>query len=751
MNDAENPGSQPALDFRQRTRWIWRVIWRGKPLILACLLLILVPVILFLQQATKRYTAEAKIVIEAPETADILADRGLSVARQRLSEAVVQTEADLIASSLLARRVVARLHLDTDPEFNLKLRDPRPLEQFLAALNPLSWIPESWLSSSDDFRAMAPSARTEMELARITRRFAAGLSVRAQRRSYIISVQYTAESREKAALIANTVAELYVLDRLEASFDEARRVSGWLGERLEILQKDLAAAEAAVEDFRSKNGLRRRTERQTTVSDQQLSELNSRLVLARADMAQKQARLDQVRTLVRTRGSVDTSSDVLQSLLIQRMREQESSKSRELSEAIKTYGDRHPRIVGLRADLDELRAKIAMEIERIATSMGNDLEVSSAGVASLERELNGLRRQSNVAGEAEIRLRELERQAEASKSLYEAFLARFKREAEQERMQRANARIVSTAEIPLVHSFPPSRSILGLAVLMALLGGAGLVLLLERLDNAVRSADDAEALTGLPTLAMIPLQRTRTGDRPIDMVLERPHSALADGVRSLRTALDIKAGSLEQRVIVVTSSVPKEGKTFVSLCLAFLFAKVEERVLLIDGDVYRPRLHAALGLECERGLTQVLNGEASFDEVVVPKIAGLLDFLPVGRVQQATDMLQAQPLEELIAELARRYDRIVIDTPPVLAVADTRVLARLADQVVYLVKWNATPRDAVRNGIKLLRGAGANLFGIALSQVDQRKHSRYGYGDYGHYYGRYQDYYGESGADAGRR
>ncbi|MEI7609651.1 MAG: polysaccharide biosynthesis tyrosine autokinase [Rhodospirillaceae bacterium] len=547
---------------------------------------------------------------------------------------------------------------------------------------------------------------------------------------------------EKAALIANTFAEMYVLDRLEASFEEARRISLWLGGRLEALQKDVVTSESAVEHFRSEHSLRLSSERRVTISDQQLSELNSRLVIARADLAQKQARLAQVRSISHSHSGIDASSDVLQSQLIQRLREQESLKSRELSEAMKTYGERHPRLVGLRADLSDLRGKIASEIDKIATSFASDVEVAAAGAQSLERALEQVRVQTNTAGEVAIRLRELERQAEASKSLYETFLTRFKNEGEQGQMRRANARVVSSASIPLHPSYPKPLRVLALVILLSLAGGLGIVFVLDRIDNAIRSAEEAEEVTGLPMLGMVPVQRG-LGERPVDTVLQHPRSALADGVRSIRTALLTSDAPDPGRIILVTSSEPKEGKTFVSLCLALMFSKTDERVLLIDSDIYRPRLHLTLEVDGERGLAQVLTGELPFDEAVQLKLRDSIDFLPAGRTDSLTEVLQEQQIKPLLAELLKRYDRIIIDSPPVLAVADTRVLARLVHRVIYLVRWNATSRDAVRNGIKLLRAAGGHLYGVALSQVDQRKHSRYGYRDYGQYYGRYRDYYGE--------
>ena len=730
-------------DVRERIRWAWRVIWLGKGMILACLALALVPAVMYVQQLTPRYTAEATILIEAPDTGDTLLER--SAMRARVNDAMVQTEAEVLESSPLAQRVIAKLGLDRDPEFNVALRKPKPLDQFLSMLNPVSWLPDSWRSGQLVEGSLTPAARAEMERARITRTFLSRLNVKAQRRAFIITVQFTSESREQAARIANTLADLYVLDRLEAGFEETRRVSTWLGERLDSLRRDVVAAETAAEEFRSANGLRRKTERQGTITDQQLSDLSSRLVMARTDLAQKQARLDQVRALARGRGSVETAIDVLQSPLIQRLREQEVTLQREISEASKTYAERHPRLVGIRADLAELRGKISNEIEKIAASVVNEVEVASTGVRTLEREMETLRRRTDVAGEAEVKLRELERQADAGRAIYEAFLSRFKREAEQERIQRANARVLSPADIPVRPSYPNKQSMLLVVTLFALAAGVGLVFLLERMESVLRSADESEILTGLPTLAMIPMlsRAARRAAHPEEEVIGRPRSPVADAVRSLRTTLIVGEHGDQGKVIAITSSVPKEGKSFVAISLARLFARAEQRVLLIDADVYRPRVHSAIGFDGERGLVHILQGEGGFDELVVRDTVAGMDVLPAGHSSvRPEEALTGPAMARLLEELSERYDRIVIDTPPVLAVADTRVIAPLVNRVVYLVKWNSTPREAVRNGVKLLREARAPLAGVVLSQVDQQKHARYGYGDYGQYYGRYREYYG---------
>lgn len=734
-----------AVQISDKVRWARGVLWRGKGLLLAVLLLLVVPTFVYLQQVKPQFTAGAEILIEAPDGSDTLLDRN-NPSRARLTDASILTESQVLASTPLVRRVIEKLKLDQDPEFNARLRKTSGFSQAMQYLNPVNWVPEDWRGSTADQAGLSPEALAEVEQARITGTFLSRLVVRPQRRSFVIEIAFTSESREKAAKIINTLADLYVLDRLEAGFDETRRITSWLSERLEGLRRDVSVAEAAAEVFRAANGLRRTSERQGTVSDQQLTELNSRLVLGRADMAQKQARLEQVRALTRGRGNVETAYDVLQSPLIQRLREQEVNLQREMSEALKTYGDRHPRLIALRADMAEMQTRIRQEVEKVAASVANELEVSATGVRALERSIGDLRKVSDSAGGAEIRLRELERDAEASRQLYESFLGRFKRDSEQDGIQRANARVLSPATVPTAPSYPRKPPILVGVFLLALALGTGLLFLLEKLDRAVRSSDEAEDLTGLPVFAAVPLRRQK-GDAILeDEVVLRPRSALADAFRTLRTGLVLSDdASATAKVVMITSSVPEEGKSFAALSLARLFAKSGERVLLIDGDLHRPRLHKSLKTAGDIGLIQVLNGEASFEPTIIRDTVGGLDFLAAGKASVAlqAEMFNGTAMPDLLTELRSRYDRIILDAPPTLAVADTRLLACMADKVLYMIRWNKTPRDAVRAGIKLLRESRAPLAGVALSKVDARKHARYGYGDYGQYYGRYGAYYSE--------
>lgn len=725
--------------FRRRARWALGVVSRGRWIIVAVFLLMLAPAITYLYKAERLYTARVSVLIEAPDIGDNLLER--SYGKSRLNEAAVQTEADIMQSRALAEKVIGTLDLDQDPEFNTTLRPPSLIGEIVSAINPLPYL----VGQTSGEQALSPEGKDRVLRSRIEGMFLSRLLVTTSRRSYVVTIDFTANNGEKAARIANTLADMYIVDRLDVSLEETRRANQWLSQRLEELRHDVAIAEQAAEGFRSKHNLAsvRKGDRQQSVLDQQLVELNSRLVLARSDYAQRQARSAQLRA----GGAVETSSDVLQSSLIQRLREQEASTQRELSEALKSYGEQHPRIIGLRADLQELRSKIGQEISKVGVSLTADTEASRAAVQSLEQQIKDLQKGSNTAGEYELQLRELERQAETSRSLYESFLGRYKRDAEQESIQRANARVLSEAAIPVRPSSPRQMRVIALAFMMSLVGGVGLVFLLDRLNGRIRSAEEVEQITDLPLLASIPWVKSAKKEALAHAILDAPRSGLANAFRSLRAVLDAPqrgTGRQGGKVTLVTSSVPGEGKSFVSRNLAMALAAVGRRVLVIDGDLLRPTQHLLCEVAPEKGLTQALLDPALDPmSLLIRDERGGFDLLPAGKIEVFSgNALASGHFETVLATLASHYDRIVIDASPCLATTDAQALCAVSDGVVFVVKWNETPRDAVLAALAYLDKVGARVTGIALSQVKLPANGRRGYGSYGYYgsYGAYDGY-----------
>lgn len=743
VGGVERSGTEASETFRRKFRWALGVMGRGKWVILGSVLLVTSPTIVYLYKAERLYTAHVEVLIEAPEIGDNLLER--SYGKSRLTEASIQTEADILGSASLAARVVEKLGLARDPEFNAALRPPSPWAEVLNAVNPLPFLTGQRAGEQE----LSPDGRARLDQTRIQGAVISRLTVKSRRRSFVITADFTANNGEKAARIANTLASMYVLERLESSLEDVKRANDWLAQRLEELRRDVAIAEQAAEQYRGRYNLgqRRKGERQLTVNDQQLVELNSRLVLARSDLAQKQARHDQIRGLQRSQRGLETAYDVLQSMLIQRLREQEAVKERELSEATKTYGDRHPKIIGLRADLEELRSKIGLEIDKIAVSLATEAEATRVGVTSLERQIGQLQQGSNESGSHEVELRELERQAETSRTLYEAFLSRYKRDAEQERIQRANARVLSQASIPVQPSSPRRIRVFLASVLLSMLGGVGLVFLFDRLNGKIRAAEEMEDLTGIPLLASVPLLGGRKKDRLSHAyaVIETPRSQLANAFRSLRTVLSAGARPGEGKVTLVTSSVPAEGKSFVVRNLAMTLAVGGSRVLVIDGDLHRPSQHVPLGSGQEQGLTQWLSDPTlPPGSLVMRDERGGFDLLPAGRIdERSSHALSGERFAELIGLLESRYDRILIDAPPSLATTDVQMLSKVADQLVFVVKWNDTPRDAIRTALSYLAKVGAPIAGFVLSQVSPTNGWSGAYGAYGYYAG-YEGHAGKS-------
>lgn len=408
-------------------------------------------------------------------------------------------------------------------------------------------------------------------------------------------------------------------------------------------------------------------------------------------------------------------------------------------------------MIGIRADLQELRSKIGQEISKIAAALASETEASQIGVNSLEEQIAALQKGSNTASGYEVELRELERQAEASRGLYEAFLARYKRDSEQESIQRANARVLSQASIPTKPSSPRRMRIFAAALFFSLVGGVGLVFLLDRLNGRIRSADEVEPILGLPLLAVIPKWKLgkKKGDSLNYATLDAPRSALANAFRSLQVVLAAAGNDrsssavVQKKVAVVTSSVPGEGKSFVVRNLAMAAAAAGNRILLIDGDLMRPTQHSLAGMQVEKGLTQVLsNSSLSATSVLVREERGAFDLLPAGTVDAFSgNALASGRFAEVVALLAQGYDRVFIDAPPCLATTDAQTLASIADQVLFVVKWNDTPRDAILTATSYLQKAGAQISGVVLSQAELPRLQKNAYGSYG-YYGHYGSYDG---------
>jgi polysaccharide biosynthesis transport protein len=718
---------------------------RRRGIILGSIVVITVLAALITFQLTPRYTADAVLLLDTRKTNVI--DLQAVMSGLQPEAAAVRSEIDVLRSRELAGKVIDKLGLAGDPNFNDALRDK---DQSVFNILPEEWRGNviAWLGSigvgpAASKKVLSPEEERQAERTQLIDKFLDNLTVANDSRSYTIKLAFTAIDPNLAANVANTVADLYLVSQLEAKFEATRRANTWLSERVQDLRQTVQAAEQAVQQYKEQNKIVASDVRGTTVTTQQLAQLNTELITAGADRAAKEAKLRQVQDAAKT-GKLDAvAPEVMQSPLIGQLRAQETEVIRREADLAARYGDKHPAIINVRAELRDVRRQIASEINKIIGSMAQDAQAARIREQTLQTQLAELQRRAVQTNAAEVKLRELEREAQANRALYENFLSRFKETAEQEDMQQADARLIARADVPLDPSFPNKKLFVVLALLGSAMIGVFLAIIIERLDNGFRTSEQLEQIAGISGIGMVPSvpARQRLGFSPEDYLIKRPTSNFAESIRSVRTAILYSHVDKPPRAILVTSAVPEEGKSLLSVSLARSSAMAGQKVLLIDADLRRPKLSKVLHTKNQATLADLFAGQKTADEVLnVEEETGLHFILGRAGMPNPQDLLGSQHMRDFIRSISQHYDLVVIDSPPVLAASDSLVLSRIVDTTVFVVRWEHTPRQVVLGALKQLQSVGGSVAGVVLSRVNVKKHAKFGYGDTGYYYGKYKEY-----------
>ena len=442
----------------------------------------------------------------------------------------------------------------------------------------------------------------------------------------------------------------------------------------------------------------------------------------------------------------------MQSSVIRELRGQQAEVRRRQADLGTRYGPRHPQILTVNRELADIEVQIEAEIDRIVVNLDNEVRIANQRVQSIGSSLNQARNELAQNNSAIVRLRELEREAEASRALFESFLNRFRQTNETEGLAEADARIVTAASTPTSPSAPNVMLNLVLGLVLAGIAGAGVIALFELLDNGLHTENDVETQLGMAHIASLPLIKTsliaRLSGRksamptPADYVVDKPLSGFAEAVRTIRSAIRLSQVDRDHSVIAVSSAVPGEGKTTTVSALGRIAAMAGSKVLILDCDIRRRLLTKTLNDTVETGLLEVLNGEAQVSDVVIKDDKTDLDILPVAETTfTPRDVFGTQAFNELLTRLRDEYDMVVLDTAPILAVADTRAIAARVDAIILVAQWRKSAVGMVRKALQELLASNGNVLGVVLNSVDLEAQARYGYDTSGYYYRSYRNYY----------
>lgn len=746
------PGYEEDLWFKD----LLQVIRRRRQVFLSVLVLgTLMGAVLTIAREPQ-YRAQALVMIEPRQERVIKAEdvlQGLST-----DQATVMTQIELVQSKDVVEATMDGLGLFKDAQFRPDTEGPNLVG--IAAEPPVQWLvqwlPEDWLIGLGlaEERVQLDEEFAELEARNFgVTEFVKNLKAKQQPQSYVIAVSYTDPNPNRAAQLANGVAATYVNYSLNEKLSATGKANSWLQQRLESLREEVRLAENAVERYRADHGLVEAAG--VPLNTAQMAGINTELIKTRTDRAEIEAKIRLIRTL-RTGGKrLDSLADVLGSDLLAKLRTEQILLARKQAELATTYGANHPQMKDIEAQRAEMDVRFENEVDRIVHNLENELEVISTRERALEQQLSTLKGQSSVLNTAEVRLRELQRDAEASRNIYESFLNRMKETEEQAQIINADAQIISKAIPPTRPVFPPPVAFLVLGLIGGALGGTMLAFLVDGLDNRVRSARQLEAELNLFTLGVVPkLPNIGNPGAVVARILRQPNGPYTEQVRSVFSAIRLANLDHPPRLILVTSALPGEGKTTLS-CSLGVFASTsgdsDERALVVDVDLRRPRVATTLGVTAERGLVDVLTGECSLEEAIVTHEATGLDVIP-GRksVGNPTALLLSKRFREFLEDVRSRYAFVIIDMPPVVGFSDAQLVASSADLVVLVSQWEQTRKDAVRAAHDALRGGGAALIGAVLVQADLDRLAQYSYGykEAASYYSHYRKYYRGEREDA---
>jgi polysaccharide biosynthesis transport protein len=715
-----------------------RVLIKRKWTVLACLISIFSLVAIASLKMTPIYESSGSIEINKPDSGLVNFNNSPTFNVDYYDPTELESEVMILQSDLLALQVIKELGLDRRPEFGGKA--PALPSTLDLAPDPLQ----------------ADSGRTSALLAV----FRGNLKVTLSPNTHIIKVSFRNPDKDLTATVVNSLMSTYTENNFKSRFDSTMQASDWLSKQLVDLQMKVETSQEKLVRYQKEHEILGIDEKQN-ITTSKLDELNKALTSAESDRMAKEAvyRLVQsgdAESIASAAGAIDNAGGTGQTAsgLLEVLRSKEADTKIQMAELSTQFGPSYPKVAQLNTQLKEIQAQILLETRKVAAKIRGQYMAALQRENMLHDALEKQKQEANKLNESAIQYSILKRDLESYRQLYEGLMEKMKEAGVSAGLKSNNFRIVDYARAPTAPVEPNIPRNLGFAFVLGLTSGVGLAFLLEGLDNTVRTTEQAQAISGLPPLGMIPMGSRSarepgsakrlviaTSKEAVELVTQvRPQSQMAESYRALRTSLLLSNLGAPPKVIMITSALPQEGKTTTSINCGVVLAQKGIRVLLIDADLRRPSIHKTLGMGPRSGLSNVLTGSATLQQAITRSaVLPNLSILPAGTPPpNPAELLASSNMSDILEELRGQYDHIVIDTPPTLSVTDAVVLSPRADAIVLVIRSGQTTKHALRRSRDILTQVNAKVSGVLLNAVDLSSPDYYYYYEYR---GKYSSYY----------
>jgi len=692
--------------------------------------------------ATPIYQATARIIIEK-ENPNLMSIQEV-MAVDSTGTDYYQTQYQIIESRIVAREVIRQLHLENSPEFF-----PEPKDNVLANVkrsigkalsSAKEWL-VSLLKSGDNTGGADTSAEDDAFVdSGLVSAFINRVEVSPIRNSRLVDVSVEGRDRVMATRMANSLVKAYIGQNLETKLSAAKGAVQWLGERVNDERKKVETAEKALLAYKEQHQIITDFSSDSeNITAQKLAELNAQVLDAESQRVEMETRYQQALSLEKTPEMLDSIPEVLSNDLIKEIKKMEVVLFNRMSELSKKYGRNHPQMRAIDSELADLKKRKVLEARRVVNSLKNEYKLALAREESLKRALARQKTESLKLNKKAVQYGVLRREAESSRQIYELLIKRFKETSLTEEMKTGNIRIIDKAEVPQSPVKPKKKRNILLAVIVGLTLGIGTAFFLEYLDNTIKLPEDVKEHLEIPYLGPVPA--ITSNDMPAHVARElvtvhSPKSAASESYRSIRTGILFSSADEAPRTILITSASPSEGKTITVVNLGVAMANAGSRVLILDCDMRRPRIHKIFGLDRKIGVSSILVGTGNDKDAIVPSSVENLDILPVGPIPpNPSEIIGSKKMDLLLNALKKQYDRVLIDSPPISAVTDAVILAQMADSLLLVVRAGETPRQIIQHALAQVRNVNANILGAILNAVSVGRDSYYYYQYYYYYYG----------------